>query len=1186
MKAAPKLGPFRLQRPLAKGGMARIFRAIHEQHSQPVAIKIMIGEQARKPRFVESFHAEVRAVARMNHPNIIRVYDYGAISDEVASSSEHWLSPGCPYMVMELANSTLGRLDHSQLDWSHVHTILVYILDALAHSHARGLIHRDLKPDNILFLSDERGSRLKLSDFGIAYGMDGKRGLLAEDEIITGTPRYMAPEQILGHIRDQGPWTDLYALGCLAYWLVGTGPPFSADSIDEILRAHLTAPRPPLRPRIAVPRGFDEWTARLLARKPEQRFQRAADAAAALTEIAGQSPLEDMTLLTNSGDADSSEMTFFDDPGTTCLIPRVITDESVPERAPDNGTRAAVDIPKSWRHTIYTDDLPKMIGVGQSLFELRELPLLGRHQLRDILWDQLLDACYVRRPHLVLLDGPVGVGKTRLATWLGQHAHEVGAADVLHAWHNPVDSLSDGLPRMFADYLRCTGLEREKILERVRAFYDTGDGLDADDLHQCLAATELITPGANPDYDERAQTIRFSSPEQRWVIYRRLLMRIAANRPLVLIFDDVHWANDSLQFIDYLLQQSARTELPLLLVLTARTDLLDDNRRAGELLTKVLDRPFSLTHDVEPLPEHTHRELVESLLCLAPRVAEQVARRTRGNPLFAIQLVGDWIQRGLLEVGDDGFELASDETPPLPDDIRALLIQRLENITGQPLGKAPGPALLSLEFAALLGGDVDHREWRTLCDRAGVQPPSGLLESLAHQSLIIRSARGWSFLHGALREVLLEVADRNDRLPDHHRLCAETLRRLYDTSLPSLAPRLADHLLGAHAWGEALKPLCRAMQFCEHSGDYETGLEFFERHEKARRRLGLSDGDPRTLRAWLGAAELHLSMGDATEAMGKLDHCHSRARSGNHGDILGQTFVLQSRAAFLQGRYDDAISLGEQALDSPYVRNDADRTVRALQSMGWAYFRQSKSKQALRVVQRADELLDEMDNRLDAARALNLLGAIENSLGNFERTRDYFLRARHELQQMGNLNAVATVTNNLGDMCRTLGESERAARYYRESSDLYRRAGTDKQFIAESNLGLLRLEQGSIEEAAPHFRAALDALEHTENASFAISCHIGLAACHAHRGDFDAHDHHLARTRAHLDEVAYYNNEVGFVAQLTGEILEQKGEARRAIKAYSLALEQWRELGEAEGVQEIEARLDALSGSGNSEADT
>ncbi|MCA9541981.1 MAG: serine/threonine protein kinase, partial [Myxococcales bacterium] len=184
------LGPFTVERAIGRGGMARVYLGRHRASETPVAIKLVGGTLARQPRFREAFAREVRAVAQLDHSAIVQVFDAGELGAEAAAAFD--LPAGSPYLVMEyldggplLAATTRGRPQ----PWDAVFAQLEVVLDGLAHAHARGVVHRDLKPDNILL--GPRGP--VITDFGLAW-RSGRRTIAAA----AGTPGYMAPEQVRG----------------------------------------------------------------------------------------------------------------------------------------------------------------------------------------------------------------------------------------------------------------------------------------------------------------------------------------------------------------------------------------------------------------------------------------------------------------------------------------------------------------------------------------------------------------------------------------------------------------------------------------------------------------------------------------------------------------------------------------------------------------------------------------------------------------------------------------------------------------------------------------------------------------------------------------------------------------------------------------------------------------------------
>jgi len=221
---AMALGPFEMLKPAARGGMAEVWTGRHVETEAPVAIKVMTGDLASRASYIRYFNDEVRAVAGLSHPGVVMVLDHGRTDTSIERLTEGRINPGSPWLAMEWCSlGTLTSLN-MPLQWQQIRLVLLSVLDAFAHAHARGVVHRDLKPANILRAgpSDLRPG-LKLSDFGIAW--IGRR---QESEVTMGTPQYMAPEQIRGQWRDYGPWTDLYSLGCLAWWLTTGRTPFKA----------------------------------------------------------------------------------------------------------------------------------------------------------------------------------------------------------------------------------------------------------------------------------------------------------------------------------------------------------------------------------------------------------------------------------------------------------------------------------------------------------------------------------------------------------------------------------------------------------------------------------------------------------------------------------------------------------------------------------------------------------------------------------------------------------------------------------------------------------------------------------------------------------------------------------------------------------------------------------------------
>lgn len=255
-------GRYHIVERIAAGGMGEVFRAHDAVLAREVAVKVLHRPLAADPGFVERFRREARAAAALSHPNIVAVHDWGAVD-------------GIYYMVMEYVRGQSLReilSEHGPLAPAQAAEILLQTLAALERAHRQGIVHRDVKPENIMVTRD---GLVKVADFGLARAWADAR--ITQDGRVSGTVQYLAPEQLQGEPAD--PRSDLYALGIVAYELLTGRLPFSGETPMAIAYAHLRerVPRPSAR-NPAVTEGLDGWVASMTERDRELRPISAAEA--------------------------------------------------------------------------------------------------------------------------------------------------------------------------------------------------------------------------------------------------------------------------------------------------------------------------------------------------------------------------------------------------------------------------------------------------------------------------------------------------------------------------------------------------------------------------------------------------------------------------------------------------------------------------------------------------------------------------------------------------------------------------------------------------------------------------------------------------------------------------------------------------------------------------------------------
>ncbi len=274
-------GRYRIDGVLGSGGMGRVYRATHIGIGRAVAIKVLHADLGGNREAVTRFQREALASGRLDHPNIVAVSDFGELPD------------GAAYLVMEaLEGEPLGaRLERGRLPWREALAVLRGVLAGLAHAHERGVVHRDIKPDNVFLAKKDDQLLVKVLDFGIAKLFAGSTDDPATTRagITIGTPAYLSPEQAVGG--EITPATDLYSTTVVLFEMLTGRAPFESDDPLQMLGAHAAGVPPKLHevaPDIDVPDGMEALVARGLAKRAADRVPSALAYVAEIDALTGE----------------------------------------------------------------------------------------------------------------------------------------------------------------------------------------------------------------------------------------------------------------------------------------------------------------------------------------------------------------------------------------------------------------------------------------------------------------------------------------------------------------------------------------------------------------------------------------------------------------------------------------------------------------------------------------------------------------------------------------------------------------------------------------------------------------------------------------------------------------------------------------------------------------------------------
>ncbi|MGJ3239692.1 MAG: serine/threonine-protein kinase PknK [Anaerolineae bacterium] len=878
---------------------------------------------------------EFETLARLRHPNIISVLDYGFDALKM------------PFFTMPLLESPRTITEASQtapleekISW------LIEMLQALAYLHHQKIVHRDLKPDNALLTAE---GTVKVLDFGLAVLRERAENQENDDAMISGTIPYMAPELL----QSAPPSTrsDLFAFGLIAYEILAGHYPFEFHGVSDLIMLLLTEEADTSLLDVSEP--LQLWLEGLLKIDPDERAHNALDV------------LQDLTRITHTSTPIETK-------------------------------------------TIQESYLQTATFVGRD----EELGMLI-NGLREMLGGQ---------GSSWLLIGENGVGKSRLLNELRIMAL-VNGVNVLQGY---------GAQNNSAPYQ----ILREPV---KRLLLSTPvDASEANVLKTLLPDLETILGRKIPPVVQD-EISKYGS--QLSSVILKLFQQ--QREPTLLLLDDLHWAQESIEVVKNLLATVGQSRL--MIVATRRPDsTLDDD--LNEMQAIRLHR----------LRDEEVEKLARSILgdvALRPDVQEVLKREAHGNVNFLLEVI-----RALL---DEVQQLRDIAMMRLPQEIMAGGINR---VLAQRLTKLNEVDRQLFDLMAVAGLDLDERLLNHLATLIGVLDETWLA-TLANNAIIEREGQGWQITHERLRMVALEQIDTSNRVQLHQQV-AEALEMLYPQDVEK-SGTLAYH------WREASQP-DRERPYLIEAGDYALRLNSFQDAVRLyRRALELHDDDMRN------NAQLVIKLGESLMYVGDYSDAHEHVERGlqqldDQQPERAHALALLADITWRSGHFDAGQNHAQQALDLAQTIGDDELVIRMLSRLGILAYERGEYDLASDFYERGLALARQHQDNVGLTMLNNNYGMLAYVQGDFASAETRFVASLEISEQHDWTYRMASTLNNLGSVAGIQGDLEGANRYF-ERSLLMARAIGDRRSMTEAldNLGFVAQLREEYRKALQYFEESL-----------------------------------------------------------------------------------------------------------------
>lgn len=1041
-----KIKHYNLIKKLGTGGMGEVYKAYDAELEREVAIKLMHPHLMNDENNAERFLREARAAARLIHPNIVTMHEIGT-------------SKLGRYIVMEYVQGvplTDILEKEGMLEIDRVAGIMSQVCDGLQKAHGMGILHRDIKPDNILLTNEDV---VKILDFGIAK-ISTKMGLTGSGDIL-GTVEYMAPEQMMGGELDQR--SDIYALGVVLYQLLTARLPFIGDSPVEIIYKKLNEePPPPSYYNNAVTSEIDEIVLKALSELKENRWESA--------EALGKA----LTLQTSSHKK-------FEVQYSSAVMDGIEADPKIEER---QGLRNV------------------FVGRGKEFKKLVNHFNLMTHS----------------EGQTIILKGEAGVGKTKLSDRLRSYvAHKdswalYGAClyqEGMDAYLPFIDALRNFFSK---ESRRLPSEEREKLKSLVR-----------EHVPLLMEFTERFTTSFGPNQAKDTSADKLNQGNLFDGIYQ-LISYLSGIRPILLIIDDLQWADEaSLRLFHYLSRQVSSNKV--LLIGITRTDRYDLQQNGKP--TMVVDMLSRLRRDgvgeeieLRRLNRSENDQLVEESLgrtLFTEEFLNRLHRETRGNPFFVLETLK------LLQE-DETIYLKNNVWCDRQDVFKFNVPNKVEDVFVRQISELSDEEREILQIAAVVGYKFDP----SLVSRVLEIPKLKLLKTL-HQietelKVISSTEKEFAFEHPMLRDLLYGEISKALRA-EYHLMISKELEKMYDGQYGSLVGDVAQHFyLG---------------------GDYESAIPML--YQGGMRAFKIS-----------AYREASLFFEDFLKAMEKN-------KSDFPKDISAPDFYFHLGICYEEINYwDQSLEAYQKMLESYQKVNNVEGVISSLLRIGRLYYKSGKLDLAIKHYQDCLDKLEKHPVENTLSRIYNNMGAIYVQKEEFEKAKEYFSKTIDSVDnEFGEFDRAHAYTN-LGIISNVFGEHDEALKHYYKAIEVYQSKGDSKNKArVYHNIGMTYSDIGKWDESLKAFRKCLDSFDNKTDKELVALTFLNMGKAHVRQGS-----HSMAKKFAEesLKFFKRVNDNLGIAEAflVLGQVSEQNGNFSAAKKFFKESIH----INEKEGYKE------------------